>query len=265
MFALAPNPPRRLSAGMRTYVVVALLLAFGMITFSGGILAERLVLGPAGRGDSPTRVGGLGSDVSPHSRDELDAFAEIWQLVEREYYYGPVDRQKLLYGAARGMMSTLGDDYTTFLEPVQQQGVREQLSGDYEGIGIYIDTVEGRFTVAAPIKGAPAEAAGLRARDTIVRVDGREITGLPQDEVIKLVKGKAGTVVRLAVERPGVAGRLEFDVTRAVINIPSVTMKMEGEIAVINVSIFGDKTTAQLDDALRDARRSGARGIVLDL
>jgi carboxyl-terminal processing protease len=258
--------PRRLSPAVRAYLTVALLLLFGMGTFGAGILAERRLLAPRTVAlPDGTRVGALGSDVPPEAREQFEDFYRVWRLVEREYYYRPLDRQRMLYGAARGMLATLGDDYTTFLEPVQQQGVREAMSGDYEGIGVWIELPEGRFTIAAPMKDSPAEAAGLRARDVIVRVDGRETTGLAQEEVLKLVRGRAGTVVRLGVQRPGVAEPLEVEVARAVINIPAVTLRMEGDIAVIGISIFGDKTTAQLDAALGDPRVAGAGGIVLDL
>ena len=124
------------------------------------------------------------------------------------------------------MLATLGDDYTTYLEQVQQKGVQEQMSGDYEGIGVYVETVDGRFTVAAPMKGAPADQAGLRAQDVILQVDGREVTGLPQDDVVKMVRGKAGTVVHLTVENPGTPGTLDFSITHAAINIPSVKPRM---------------------------------------
>ncbi|HEX5506098.1 MAG TPA: S41 family peptidase [Thermomicrobiales bacterium] len=257
---------RRLSPAVRIFVVVALVLGFGMFAFSGGILTERYALSPRAPASGGTQVGALPSDVPPEARDQFADFFATWQLIQQEYYYKPVDQQKLAYGATRGMLATLGDDYTTYLEPVQQQGVREQMSGDYEGIGVYVETVDGRFTVAAPMKGAPADQAGLRPKDVILRVDGREVTGLPQGDVVKLVRGKAGTVVHLTVQRPGTPGTLDFAITRAAINIPSVTLRMlDGQIAYIDVTVFGDKTTAQLDGALQDARAAGAKGIILDL
>lgn len=252
---------RFLSPTLRRYLIVALALTVLLSTFSAGIVTERYFLQPRLAG-----AAGAGGTAAPGvSREDLEVFYEVMRLVEQEYYYQPYDRQKMVYSATRGLLSTLGDDYTIFLEPVQQQGVREAMSGDYEGIGVYVELPEGRFTISAVMTGAPAEQAGLRARDVILRVDGREITGLPQDEALKLVRGKAGTVVRLSVQRPGAAEVLEFSVTRAVINIPAVVLRMDGEIAVISVTIFGDKTTAQLDDALRKAQAAGAKGIVLDL
>ncbi len=255
------SQPRRLSPAVRAYVTVALLLSLVLCTFSAGIATERYLLQPGAAGAAAPE----GAASPTAGRDDLADFREVLRLVEAEYYYRPLDRQKMIYGATRGLLSTLGDDYTTFLEPVQQQGVREAMSGDYEGIGVYLEMPEGRFTISAAMNGSPAERAGLRARDVILRVDGREVTGLPQEELIKLVRGKAGTVVRLSVQRPGVLEALEFDVTRAAINIPAVTSRPEGDVAIVSVSIFGDKTTEQLDAELRKARDAGARAIVLDL
>ena len=265
-----PSFASRLAPAVRAFAFVALLVAFGLLAFSAGILTERRVLSsPAAAataecGGMP--IGAVPDGVSPEVRAGFDDFCQTWGLIHSEYYYRPVDSQKMVYGATRGMLSVLGDDYTTFLEPVQQQVVREQMSGDYEGIGAYVESVNGRITISSPMKGAPAEQAGLRARDVILKVDGREVTGMPLDEAIKLVRGKAGTVVRLTIERPGGAGPFDIDVTRAVINIPSVTLRMlEGDIAHVNVTIFGDKTTAQLDDALKEARANNARAVILDL
>lgn len=252
---------RRLAPAARGIALAVLLLVFGLASFGAGIFAERRYVAANASPSTASR-----RDIPAEYQAQFDAFYETWRLVQDEYYYRPVDRRELLYGATRGMLATLGDDYTTFLEPVQQQGVREAMSGDYEGIGVWIETPNGRFTVAAPMKGAPADRAGIRAHDVIVRVDGREVTGFPPDQVIALVRGKAGTTVRLTIERPGTAGTIEFSVTRAVITIPAVTLKMlDGNVAYISVTIFGDKTTAQLDDVIRVAQAAGATGVILDL
>jgi carboxyl-terminal processing protease len=252
----------RLSPWGRRYLVVVLLIILVAGSFNAGLLTERYrqIWGP-----QPAAVGSNGN-VPPELQAEFENFLQVWALVQREYYYGTPTGSALDYGASRGLLSTLGDDYTTFLEPVQQQGVREQMSGDYEGVGVYLEAVDGRWVVSSPIKGAPADLAGLVSRDAILRVDGKEIGPLSIDDVQKMLRGKAGTVVHVSVQRPGVADTLELDITRAVINIPSVRLQMrEGNIALITVTIFGDKTTAQFDEELKSARDAGAKGIILDL
>ncbi|MGN6671742.1 MAG: S41 family peptidase [Thermomicrobiales bacterium] len=248
---------RRLSPFVRAYLIFGLVVTFGIGCFGGGMLTER-AMHPAVTGAAPPAP-----TATPGPYDD---FTRVWQLVNQEYYYKPVDPQQMNYAAIRGMLATLGDGYTVFLEPVQQQGVRQQMSGDYEGIGVYLESSNGQYIISSPMQGAPAEQAGIRARDVILRVDGKDVTGLPQDDVINMLKGKAGTVVHLTLQRPSSGATLDLDITRAVINIPSVNLRMlDGDIALISVSVFGDKTTAQLDGALKDAQAAHAKGIILDL
>ena len=171
------------------------------------------------------------------------------------------------WAATRGLLSTLGDDYTVFLEPVQQQGVREQMSGDYEGIGVYLEAQDKRWIVSSPIKDAPADLAGLRARDVIVRVDDREISGITAGRGTEAParQSRHGRAAQRAA-RGRRRSRSTVTITRAAINIPSVRLQMlTGDIALISVSVFGDKTTAQLDGELKNARAAGAKGVILDL
>jgi len=253
----------RLSVWGRRYLLIGLALAVLFGTFNAGLLTEhyRQAWGTQ-RGASAAANG-----IPPELQAEFENFLQVQQLVDSEYYYGtPTVGRPLDWGASRGLLATLGDDYTTFLEPVQQEGVREQMSGDYEGIGVYLEAQEGRWLVSSPIKGAPADLAGVRARDTILRVDGRDIAGITQDELQKLLRGKAGTTVQLSLSRPGTSAPLDVPITRATISIPSVRLQLlDNNLALISVSVFGDKTTEQLDDALKGAREAGATGIILDL
>jgi carboxyl-terminal processing protease len=137
------------------------------------------------------RAAGIPVNVPPELQKEFANFLLVWELVGREFYYGTPNPQQMDYGASRGLLSTLGDDYTVFLEPVQQQGVREAMSGDYEGIGVYLENVEGRWVISAPITEAPADLAGVRARDEILRVDGREVTGLTQEAIQGQLRGES--------------------------------------------------------------------------
>lgn len=255
----------RLSVWGRRYLLLGLALVVLFGTFNAGLLTERYRQGlgtPRGAGASAAANG-----IPPELQAEFENFLQVQQLVDSEYYYGtPAGGRQLDWGASRGLLATLGDDYTTFLEPVQQEGVREQMSGDYEGIGVYLEAQEGRWLISSPIKGAPADLAGVRARDTILRVDGRDIAGISQDDLQKVLRGKAGTTVQLRLSRPGTADPLDVTITRATINIPSIRLQLlDNNVALISVSVFGDKTTEQLDDALKGAREAGATGIVLDL
>lgn len=253
----------RLSIWGRRSLLIGLAVVMLIGTFNAGLLTERY---RQGQGPAQRGVSAAPAAIPPELQAEFADFLQVQQLVRDEYYYGTPTGRQTDWGATRGLLATLGDDYTTFLEPVQQQDVREQMSGDYEGIGVYLEVQDGRWIISSPIKGTPADLAGVRARDTILRVDGREITGVAQEALQKLLRGKAGTVVHLTLGRAGSSDPLELDITRAVINIPSVRLQLlEHNLALVSVSVFGDKTTEQLDDALKGARAAGATGVILDL
>jgi carboxyl-terminal processing protease len=163
------------------------------------------------------------------------------------------------------MMGAL-DEYSTYLVPAEGHGLQEQLSGEYQGIGVWVDFPEGRATIVAPIPGSPAEAAGLRAGDVIEAVDGNPISGVAEDAVLGMVRGPEGSTVTLTIRRQGSEGALTVPVVRGRIPLHSVVYQpLEGDLAWIAVSVFGDRTTAELDAALEQAIAAGATGIVLDL
>lgn len=275
---------------------VAALIA--VVSFGAGIVAERHLFGGpwlgAGRLIGVSGDGGAGSDLA------FPRQAEIRSLIEDEYFFLPASpeaqatfwaeleqgamdgmaevaatpmasldayRQELDYGAAQGMTDVLADDYTVFLEPLLGVPLREELAGEYEGIGVWIEQPDGEFTITAPIPGSPADAADLRPGDVIVAADGTALTDLENDAAMSLIRGPAGTPVRLTIRREGVAEPFDISVTRGEIVIPAVVYEAvaDGMVGHITVTIFGDNTTRELDAALAQAKQDGVEGIVLDL
>lgn len=189
---------------------------------------------------------------------------QTYQSINSEFYYSPFNKQQMIWSAAKGMVSSLGDDYSAFETPQQTQQINGIIQGNFSGVGITIGTRNNLPTVIAPIPGTPADHAGILAGDVIMAVDSRDVTKLSVDELANLVRGQAGTQVKLTLSRGGGA---PFDVvmTRANIDVPAVTLTMKGDIAEIAVSVFGDKTVPGLDDALQKALQQNAKGVVLDL
>ncbi|MBA2595877.1 MAG: S41 family peptidase [Chloroflexia bacterium] len=176
-------------------------------------------------------------------------------------------RRGLDYAAARGITEALGDDYTIFLEPLVGQPLREELAGQYEGIGIWVEQPEGEMTIIAPIVGSPAARADLRPGDVILAADGHTLTGLQNDAAMSLIRGPAGTPVRLTLRRSGVVGPFDVIVDREAIVVPAVVYEplADGRVARITAGIFGDNTTRELDQALARAKNDKVIGIILDL
>jgi carboxyl-terminal processing protease len=252
---------------LRAIALVFLIGVVGMASFAGGVALERYVVNPATDGSSND-----GRTVSSIDRDTVDSpevtielIEEVLELLEENYYYGNLDQQELIYDALEGMLSGLSDQYTVFLRPTETRMSRQQLSGEYEGIGVWVDQPEGRLTIVTPMRGSPAEDAGLQSGDVVVKVDGVSIEGMSMDEAVRLVRGPEGTSVQLTIERPGEDDLLEFNVVRARIELPAVMFEMVDDIAVLTVTMLGDHTVEELDQAILDAQEAGATGIVLDL
>jgi carboxyl-terminal processing protease len=163
-------------------------------------------------------------------------------------------------------MGTL-DDYSTFLVPAEQTAIQEQLSGEYQGIGVWVDFPDGKLTVVATMPGSPAEAAGLKGGDYIEAADGHSLLNTTADDALNFVRGPEGSTVRLTIRRAGTASTFDVDVERHRIPVQSVTYRVlpEYDVAVIRVTVFGDNTTSELDSALQKARADEVAGIVLDL
>ncbi len=169
-------------------------------------------------------------------------------------------------GAISGMMDALGDQHSSYMNPEDYKQANSGLEGEYEGIGAYVDTTTEYLTITSPIPGSPAERAGLLPGDQVVAIDGEDMTGVNAEVARTKVLGPANTIVHLTVLREGEDKLLEFDVTREKISIKSATGKMlDGGIAYIQVTTFGDKTTPELLAALKELMPQNPKGIILDL
>lgn len=193
-------------------------------------------------------------------------FWEAWNIVHTQYVNQPVDDTLLLRGAIRGMLEAVGDDYTYYMDPQGYENESTSLSGEYQGIGAYVDTQGEFLTVVSPIEGSPAQAAGLRPGDMIIAIDGEDMTGYTPEEARQRVLGEAGTTVVLTIQREGESEPLEFSIVRARILVPSVTGEMlDNDIAYVDINQFGDNTTSELRATLDELLLQNPRGIIVDL
>lgn len=197
----------------------------------------------------------------------LDAalLREVWDVLH-ERFAGPLDDEDLATGALRGLAAGTGDPYTAYADPKESAQLEQDLSGSFTGIGIEIGLRRGLVTVIAPLRGSPAERAGVRARDTIVKVDGEEADrDLTLTEVVSKIRGSVGTEVRLTVAREGADDLLEFTIRRERITIESVTLAVRDRVAVVTLGTFNEDTARRFRRIAQDILAQGVSGIVLDL
>ncbi|MBN1563952.1 MAG: S41 family peptidase [Anaerolineae bacterium] len=209
-------------------------------------------------------------EIDPTAEDTDTLFAPFWETwaLLHETFPDSLDDDELMQTALSDMIETIGDPHTDYFDPDAFELINEGVSGEYEGIGAVVqqDETTGGLELISIFEGSPAEAAGLRPGDQIVSVEGEAVTTLSQSEIIALVRGPAGTVVRLGVMRPGEAETLTFDVVRDRINTPSVTSELlEDNIGYVRLSRFDANTNSEMRAHLEALDANNLTGLVLDM
>jgi len=236
--------------------LIVLVLALGLI---GGVLLDRTVLSvfipPAN----------LSPDVAP----AFGRMAEAWNTLEQHY----VDRtalrpERLADGAIRGMVDALGDTgHSRFLTAAEAQQAQQTLRGQFVGVGVEIEKSNGQLVVVAPLDGSPAQQAGLRPGDVILRVNGADITNLPLEQVLSQIQGRVGTAVTLTLLDPASGRTRDVTLVRANITLHNVSwQRLPGTaVAHLRLAAFSQGVSAELRAALTDMQQQHLAGIILDL
>lgn len=257
---------------VRILLILSLLAFTAVIAFATGfgiseLLHRRLEAAQPAPAVTPLPLPSTPPTPSRPEEETFQLFWEVWQIIQRDYYGDLPDMQTVTYGAIRGMLEALRDEYTSFIEPNIAAILNEDASGAFEGIGAFVHMREdGKLEIASVIPGAPAEAVGLLGGDRVLAVDGQSIVGFGIYEAIALIRGPAGSQVTLLIERPGEETPFEVTVTRARIEIPLVEAKMlEGDIAYIRLTEFSATATSQMKDGLEELLAQQPTGLILDL
>ena len=191
-------------------------------------------------------------------------FWETWSLLHENFVDQPLDDVALMRGAISGMLAATGDKHTTYMNPTQFEQANASMEGEYEGIGAWVDTSGDYVQVISPMKGSPAEAAGLRPNDIVIAVNGEDQTGIPGDLVLKKILGPAGQAVTLTIRRG--EETLDFTIVRAKITVPVVDYRMlDNNIGYVALYSFNDQATSQLRTALKELMAQKPAGLVFDL
>lgn len=231
-----------------TFFMVVLVV--GLVAFVAGTRSSGLMSWLTGRAlDSPDSL-------------NLSSTNDVYKKL-REKYDGDLDAGALSDGASRGMVAATGDPYTTFMSASEAEEFDRQLSGEVSGIGAEIGVRSGQPTIIRVLDNSPAEAAGVQARDVIVSVDGKSTDGFDASQAAEIIRGEAGTEVKLTVQR-GEDSR-DFTITRATVSDSSVAHKVVDGIGVITIRRFDQNTGNLARRAAEDLKTQNIRGVILDL
>lgn len=203
---------------------------------------------------------------------DFKLFWDTWDLLSRNYLdKKAIDQNKMFYGAIQGMVAAVGDPYTVFLPPQQQKSSKEELGGSFEGVGIELGfNKDKRLVVIAPLDGTPAQKAGIKAQDLIVKIDGKDATAISIQDAVNLIRGTKGSDVKLTIYRDGETDTQDIAITRDTIVVKSVQLSFKEtdsnkKIAVMKLSRFGEKTPTEWNEAVSKLLSEGVSGVVLDM
>ena len=268
--AVVPGPGARARSGRRTGVAIVAIsivaiLAGGALFLSGWSLGRQVAMTPG----------------TPADEGEMfQPFWDTYRAVTERYAGGDVDRKAIVEGAIKGMIGALDDPYSQYLTSEEFKASLQGISGEFEGIGATIGTVDAagatsgcsdlgpacRMVIVAPLKDSPAEKAGLLPGDVITHIDGVAVDGLTLDQARMKVRGAKGTPVVLTIERDAEAPR-DIEIVRAVIVSPEVVSEdlADGSVGYIRLSGFSDHAAEQFDAAVAEDVAAGRKKLIVDL
>lgn len=213
---------------------------------------------------------GDGLDATPASNVELADFWKAWNALEANYVIThasstlPSARDRVL-GAIAGLASSYNDPYTVFFPPKEAKEFADTISGSFAGVGMEIDVKDGVLTVVAPLKGTPAEDAGVKAGDQIIAIDGKSTDGLSTDKAVSQIRGAIGTTVDLSIIRDGKA--LDFKITRQTIQVPETDESVDEATGAYRIALyeFTSNSADLFAQAFSRFQASGSQKLIIDL
>jgi carboxyl-terminal processing protease len=250
--------------------IVLLLAAALLLGFVGAFAGINL----AGDGtqDEPIEKAGIEEDVS---RDHTDALPDDWDKITQTYtlinqnYIEDVDETELIEGAVEGMLATLDDPHTSYLNLESMGEFNQQIESSFEGIGAEVSMVNDIVTIVSPIKDSPAEKAGLRPNDQVLSVDGESLDGLNLNEAVAKIRGEKGTEVTLEIMRSSASEPFEVVLVRDTIPVETVYSETEtvdgNTTGIIQITNFAENTSEEFEEHLTQLESDGMDGLVIDV
>lgn len=250
----------------RSFLGVGLAVLLAASAFFSGVQ-----VGNGSMESTPMQAGlfSFFTDRAASDRPDINEFWQVWDLLEEKYVSASstktVSDADRIEGAIKGLVKSYGDPYTVFLPPTDASMFEDDISGNFEGVGMEVGMRDGLVTVIAPLPNTPAAKAGIVAKDVIVEIDGKSTDGLNIDEAVRLIRGDKGTTVMLKLYREGEVGLLEIPVVRDDITIPTVDTDKKGDVFIISLYSFNAIAEQKIDEALQDYAKSGASKLIIDL
>jgi carboxyl-terminal processing protease len=205
-------------------------------------------------------------EISSDDIEKLDTIGQVWSIILTSFVEkDTLNTDNISRAAIDGMISSLDDPYTSYVNREAYQLGISSLEGEFDGIGAYVSVDDGDLIIIAPIADSPADKADIRAGDIILEIDGEPVDDMSLAEAIIKIRGPKGTAVTLLVLHDGEIEPVEIRIVRTTVEVPSVQFQMEDSIAWINITQFSERTDDELVEVLKGLDEDTTRGIILDL
>ena len=253
---------------LKLYTTSGIVIGLIALAFLGGLyLGEKKDTSGTGASDMETVL-----SLGQHRDVDIALFWDVWDLLDEKFVptHGTstevlTDDAKL-FNAIKGLTASYDDPYTVFFPPVESKSFEQDVSGNFEGVGMEIDIRDDVLTVVAPLKNTPADKAGVRSGDKIIEIDGNVTAALSTEEAVAMIRGEKGTSVTLTMRRENVEDPVVIVVVRDRIDIPAIETELtEDNIFVIRLYNFSAVSTSQFREALREFIKAKTDKLVLDL
>jgi carboxyl-terminal processing protease len=251
-------------------IILVAALALGFIGAYGGVLMAQ----PDDAGTQqdemeipiPTEPEEEGNENA--SSEDVGKVSQAFQLI-KEHYLEDVEDQQLIEGAIQGMLSTLEDPYSSYMDVEMMGEFNEQIESSFEGIGAEVSMINGTVTIVSPIKDSPAERAGLRPNDQVLTVDDESVEGLDLNEAVAKIRGEKGSEVTLGILRPGSSEPFDVTIVRDTIPVETVyseTETIDGKLTgILEITNFSEQTAEEFTEQLEQLENEGIEGLVIDV
>lgn len=245
-------------AGRTILSIFGIIMIFGIGVYIG-----------YAHGPAVDRITSVANKSSAYASEaDFSEFWHVWELVDQKFPGADkVDAQERVYGAIKGLLGSFGDPYTTFFTPSENKQFKTEVSGTFEGLGMEVGIKNDSLIIIAPLKNTPADMAGIKAGDEILKINDKATAGMSVDTAVSLMRGKKGTSVDLTIGRDGFTEPKVFTITRDIINLPTVDTKdfPQKSTFVISLYTFTDQSPQLFAKALQKFRDTNEKNLIIDL
>lgn len=249
-----------------TILVLALFLTSNVISYNLGNSSKKL----ADKKIIAKKDDNEKSSKKVNDEYVLERINEVKRMIDKNYYK-KADDYDVLIGMLKGAVNSLKDPYSYYMTEDEYKKFNEETDGEFAGLGIYVSGSidDNLITVVAPMKGTPADRAGLKTDDKIIKINGKDFTADKMDDAVKIMRGKAGEKVKITVLRRDENGKakfIDFEIVREIIKVQTVSSKLlKDNIGYISISGFDTPTYNDFDKQYKELKKQGMKKLILDL